>query len=128
MTGIPGGVKDDNTVGADQVHPQAASSRGDEEQLDVGVGVEIVDEPLALQRAGAPVQAVVVHTQSPPLLIKDLKNIKYRLSFKDVLVSSLYGENTVPVCIRIFFSSKFAYTSYRYLYGYGGVPNPFKRQ
>ena len=97
MTGIPGGVKDDNTVGADQVHPQAASSRGDEEQLDVGVGVEIVDEPLALQRAGAPVQAVVVHTQSPPLLIKDLKNIKYRLSFKDVLVSSLYGENTVPV-------------------------------
>ena len=65
MTGVPARVEDDDSVGAHQVHPEAAGARAHQEQLDARRGVEAVDEPLPLQRARAAVQAVVGLTRHP---------------------------------------------------------------
>ena len=49
MTRIPGGVKDDNTIGSDEVDSETSGSGGNQEQLDRGVRVEVVDQSLPLQ-------------------------------------------------------------------------------
>ena len=68
MARVPGGVKDDDPIGAHQVNAEAARPGGHQEKLDGGVGVEAVDEPLPLQGARAPVQTVVVHPLPPSRL------------------------------------------------------------
>ena len=55
MARVPGCIEYDNTIGANQIHPETSSSGGDQEELDFGVGVEVVDQFFSLQRAGATV-------------------------------------------------------------------------
>ena len=59
MTRVPGSVKDDDPVGPDEVDPKASGSGGHEEELDLGVGVEAVDEALPLQGACASIKSVI---------------------------------------------------------------------
>ena len=55
MARVPGCIEYDDTVGANQVDPQTAGSGGDQEELDFGVGVKVVDQFFSVQRAGAAV-------------------------------------------------------------------------
>ena len=59
MTRVPGSVKDDDPVGPDEVDAEASGSGGHEEELDLGVGVEAVDEALPLQGACASIESVI---------------------------------------------------------------------
>ena len=68
VAGVPGGVEDDDTIGSNQIHPQTASSGGHQEELDFGVGVEVVDQFLSVQGAGAAVQSVVIDSGDPGIL------------------------------------------------------------
>ena len=55
MARVPGGIENDNTIGANQVYSQTASSGRDQEELDFGVGVKVVDQFFSVQRACAAV-------------------------------------------------------------------------
>ena len=68
MTRIPGGVKDDDTIGSDEVDSETSGSGGHEEQLDGGVSVEVVDQSLSLQSRRAAIKTVVRDTRHPGLL------------------------------------------------------------
>ena len=68
MAGVPGGIEYDNTIGANKIHPKTSSSGGDQEELDFGVGVKVVDQFFSVQRAGAAVQPVVVDPSDPGIL------------------------------------------------------------
>ena len=68
MARVPGGIEYHHTVGADKVDPQTSSSGGDQEELDFGVGVKVVDQFFSVQRAGAAVQPVVVDPSDPGIL------------------------------------------------------------
>ena len=71
MARVPGCIEDDNTIGTNQVYPQTSSSGGDQEELDFGVGVKVVDQFFSVQRAGAAVQSVVVDTSDPGILTQE---------------------------------------------------------
>ena len=76
MTRIPGGIKYDDPISANQVDPQAASSGGHKEEHDLRVSVELVDEPLPLLGTCAAVQAVVVHSGFPIVLKTNVNEIQ----------------------------------------------------
>ena len=59
MTRVPRSVKDDDPVGPNEVDPKTSRSSGHEEELDLGVGVEAVDEALPLQGACASIESVI---------------------------------------------------------------------
>ncbi len=56
MAGIPRRVKYHNPVRTDQVDSQAPGSSWNEEHVNVGIHVEIVDQPLTLLRWRAAIQ------------------------------------------------------------------------
>ena len=68
MTRIPGGIKDDNTIGSDKIDSETSGSGGHQEQFDGGVVVEVVDQPFPLQSRRAAIKTVVGYSRYPGFL------------------------------------------------------------
>ena len=68
MTRIPGGIKDDNTIGSDKIDSETSCSGGHQEQFDGGVVVEVVDQPFPLQSRRAAIKTVVGYSRYPGFL------------------------------------------------------------
>ena len=83
MARVPGCIKDDNTIGTNQVYPQTSSSGGDQEELDFGVCVKVVNQFFSVQGAGAAVQSVVIDPSNPGILTQD--NVSLRTGSQPAL-------------------------------------------
>ena len=68
MARVPRRIKDNNTIGSDQIDSKTSGSSGNEKQHDVGVGVELIHQFFAFHSIGASIQTEVWTIFGPPFV------------------------------------------------------------
>ena len=86
--GVPVGVKEQDAVSAREVDADAADARGEEEEEDGGVAIEVVDHAEALRHRHGAVHAVIREARVANVALNDVEHL-LRLREEQRLVALL---------------------------------------